>query len=115
IMPSYPWLLKDKLDKSNTETKLRAMVSLGVPYTEEEIENAQQEMLEQGTEIEKSLYADPDFAQTYEADKKFAAENNQDFVQMRNREIVALIAYLQRLGTDIKVKNPNEVSASKTE
>ena len=115
IMPSYPWLLKDKLDKSNTETKLRAMVSLGVPYTEEEIENAQQEMLEQGTEIEKSLYADPDFAQTYEADKKFAAENNQDFVQMRNREIVALIAYLQRLGTDIKVKNANEVSASKTE
>ncbi|MFZ0491522.1 MAG: cytochrome-c oxidase, cbb3-type subunit I [Salegentibacter sp.] len=115
IMPSYPWLLKDKLDKSNTETKLRAMVSLGVPYTEEEIENAQQEMLEQGTKIEKSLYADPDFAQTYEADKKFAAENNQDFVQMRNREIVALIAYLQRLGTDIKVKNPNEVSASKTE
>lgn len=115
IMPSYPWLLKNKLDKSNTETKLRAMVSLGVPYTEEEIENAQQEMLEQGTEIEKSLYADPDFAQTYEADKKYAAENHQDFVQMRNREIVALIAYLQRLGTDIKVKNANEVSAAKSE
>lgn len=111
IMPSYPWLISSKLDKSNTEDKMRAMVSLGVPYTEEEIENAQKWMLEQGTKIEKNLYADPDFAKNYEADKKFAKENGQDFTEMRNREIVALIAYLQRLGTDIKVKNNNEVSA----
>ncbi len=52
--------------------------------------------------MRKNLYTDPDFAKTYEADKK---AGGADFVEMRNREIVALIAYLQRLGTDIKVNH----------
>ncbi|WP_452231989.1 cytochrome-c oxidase, cbb3-type subunit I [Lacinutrix sp. MEBiC02595] len=102
IMPSYKWIVRDELDKSLTEKKMKAMVSLGVPYSEEEITNAQQAMLEQGTRIEKNLYADPDFAETYEADK---AAGGAEFIEMRNREIVAVIAYLQRLGTDIKVKD----------
>ena len=33
IMPSYKWLIRSKLDKSNTVTKMEAMVSLGVPYS----------------------------------------------------------------------------------
>ncbi len=102
IMPSYQWLIKDELDKSQTETKMRVMAKLGVPYSNEDIANAQQSMLDQGIQIEKNLYSDPDFAENYEADKKSGGE---DFVEMRNREIVALIAYLQRLGTDIKVKD----------
>ncbi len=89
------------------------MVKLGVPYTEEDITNAQNNMTEQGTQIEKNLYSDPDFASTYEADKKYAAENGEDFVEMRNREIVAIIAYLQRLGTDIKVKDVENSTAQK--
>ncbi len=105
IMPSYKWLIKDELDKSDTEDKMRAMQSLGVPYTEEEIAGAKAWMTEQGTEIEKNLYSDPDFASTYEADKKYAEENDLEFTEMRNREIVALIAYLQRLGTDIKAED----------
>ncbi|WP_299116688.1 cytochrome-c oxidase, cbb3-type subunit I [uncultured Winogradskyella sp.] len=102
IMPAYQWLVRNELDKSMTEKKMETMVSLGVPYTQEDIANAQASMLEQGTQIEKNLYTDPDFVKTYEADKQVAGE---DFVEMRNREIVALIAYLQRLGTDIKVKD----------
>ena len=66
-------------------------------------------MAEQATQIEKNLYSDPDFAKSYEADKKYAAENGEDFVEMRDREIVAMIAYLQRLGTDIKVKDTDEL------
>ena len=104
IMPAYKWLINSELDKSYTEAKMEAMVSLGVPYTEEDIEGAQQWMLEQGTEIERNLYNDPDFAKTYEADKKHAQQNDEEFIEMRNREVVALIAYLQRLGTDIKIK-----------
>lgn len=106
IMPRYPWLItgsSSTLDKSLTEAKMQAMVTLGVPYSEEDIANAQQSMLDQGAQIEQNLYSDPDFAKTYEADKTYAAENSEDFVEMKNREIVALIAYLQRLGTDIKV------------
>ena len=102
IMPSYRWLVRNELDKSMTEKKMEVMVSLGVPYSEEDIANAQASMLEQGTQIEKNLYSDPDFAKTYEADK---AAGGEDFVEMRNREVVAIIAYLQRLGTDIKVKD----------
>lgn len=112
IMPSYKWLINRELDKGNTENKMKAMVTLGVPYTAEDIALAQEWMLEQGTEIEKNLYSDPDFAKTYEADKKYALENGQEFIEMRNREVVALIAYIQRLGTDIKVKNVNASTIS---
>ena len=102
IMPGYKWFITDELDKSNTETKLKTMITLGVPYTEEDIANAQQSMADQGAKIEENLYSDPDFVKSYEADK---ANGGADFVEMRNREIVAIIAYLQRLGTDIKVKD----------
>ena len=108
IMPAYKWLIDNELDKSQTEAKMRAMVSLGVPYTDEDIANAQAQMTEQGTQIEKNLYSDPDFASAYEASKKNAGA---DFVEMKNREIVALIAYLQRLGTDIKVEQTEETTA----
>ena len=100
IMPGYKWLITNKLDKSVTETKLRAMVTLGVPYTDEDIANAQQSMTDQGTRIEENLYSDPDFVRSYEADKE---NGGADFIEMRDREIVAVIAYLQRLGTDIKL------------
>ncbi|WP_034059210.1 cytochrome-c oxidase, cbb3-type subunit I [Lacinutrix jangbogonensis] len=110
IMPSYKWLIKNALDKDLTETKMEAMVTLGVPYTEEEIARAQEWMDEQGTQIEKNLYSDPDFAKTYEADKQYAKENGEAFIEMRNREVVAVIAYLQRLGTDIKIKNAGDTA-----
>ncbi|MBK5212776.1 MAG: cytochrome-c oxidase, cbb3-type subunit I [Flavobacteriaceae bacterium] len=111
IMPSYKWLINSELDKSNTEAKMRALVFLGVPYSEEEIANAQKWMDEQGTKIEKNLYSDPDFVSSYEASKKYAQENGEDFTEMKNREIVAVIAYLQRLGTDIKVENTENASS----
>ena len=101
IMPSYKWLTRNVLDKSQTEAKMRTMIKLGVPYSDEDIANAQQSMTDQGTQIEKNLYNDPDFVEAYENDKK---SGGTDFVEMRDREIVAMIAYLQRLGTDIKVK-----------
>ncbi|MCL8007714.1 cytochrome-c oxidase, cbb3-type subunit I [Gelidibacter japonicus] len=102
IMPGYKWLITDKLDKSVTERKMRTMMTLGVPYTDEDVANAQQSMTEQGTQIEQNLYGDPAFAEAYERDKE---NSGPDFVEMRDREIVAIIAYLQRLGTDIKVKD----------
>ncbi len=112
IMPSYPWIVQDALDKSDTENKMRVMQTLGVPYSDEEIENAQALMKQQGTQIEKNLYNDPDFVSSYEADKRYAEENGLEFTEMRDREIVALIAYLQRLGTDIKAEDLKQVSTN---
>ncbi|AJR03450.1 cytochrome-c oxidase, cbb3-type subunit I [Siansivirga zeaxanthinifaciens] len=103
IMPRYPWLIKNELDASNIEAKMKAMVTLGVPYTDDDIANAQKNMDAQASKIQENLYSDPDFVTSYEADKKYAAEQGEPFVEMKNREIVAVIAYLQRLGTDIKV------------
>jgi len=115
IMPSYKWLINNELDKSMTVKKMEAMVTLGVPYTEEEIGRAIEWMDAQGTQIQENLYGDPDFAKTYEADKKYASDNGEEFIEMKNREVVAVIAYLQRLGTDIKVKDDGVVNANKTE
>ena len=95
IMPRYQWLIKDELDKSSTQDKMRAMVTLGVPYTEAEINNALKHMDEQATKIETNLLANPDIK------KSFGANTT---APLKDREIVALIAYLQRLGTDTQVK-----------
>jgi cytochrome c oxidase cbb3-type subunit I/II len=106
IMPAYKWLFDNKaMDYSSTEAKMRAMKTLGVPYTDADIANAKASIEKQSSTIEKNLYNDPDFVKSYEASKAKAAAKGETFVPMKDREIVALIAYLQRLGTDIKVKN----------
>ena len=105
IMPGYKWLIKDKLDISNIEDKMRVMQTLGVPYTEAEITNARNAIKEQAQKIEADLTSDPDYVKSYENSKKTALANGVEFVPMYEREIVAMIAYIQRLGTDIKVKN----------
>ncbi len=85
IMPSYPWLIDDDLDKSLTEGKIRAMQTLGVPYPENYDQQALQDLKAQAEKISTGLY-----------------ESGLGYAP--NKEIIALIAYLQRLGTDIKVK-----------
>ncbi len=105
IMPAYTWLYDNTpMDYSLTETKMKAMKSLGVPYTDADIANAQQSIQTQAAAIEKNLTNDPDFVKSYEDSKQKAAAKGEKFVPMKDREIVAMIAYLQRLGTDIKVK-----------
>ncbi|RAV29057.1 cytochrome-c oxidase, cbb3-type subunit I [Sinomicrobium soli] len=107
IMPSYKWLIRDEHDRSNIRKKMEAMVSLGVPYTDEDIAGAGESMERQAAAIEENLHNDPDFVRSYEEDRRIAEENGERFVPMKDREIVALIAYLQRLGTDIRIEDNN--------
>jgi cytochrome c oxidase cbb3-type subunit I/II len=100
IMPRYQWLIKDKHDLSDTESKMRAMISLGVPYTELDIENARESMDEQSIKIANNILDIPDISNYFEEEKNYLGT---DFIPLEEREIIALIAYLQRLGTDIKV------------
>jgi cytochrome c oxidase cbb3-type subunit I/II len=90
IMPRYPWLLTNDLDVSDTEAKMKGLVTLGTPYTQFEIDKALPLLRNQAAEVEKNLRQDPEFVKNY-------GDSN-----MQNKEIVAMIAYLQRLGTDIK-------------
>ena len=84
IMPSYPWLLKDKLDKSELQAKMAALRKLGTPYTDEEIEKA----------LDRSRYQAKAIARRLSADGIKDVDHEV--------EVIALIAYLQRLGSDIK-------------
>jgi cytochrome c oxidase cbb3-type subunit I/II len=105
-MPGYKWLFDNEpLDISNIETKMQAMKTLGVPYSDAEIKDARNNMAAQSLKIENNLKTDPDFVKSYENSEKTAVAKHQEFVPMRKREIVALISYIQRLGTDIKVKD----------
>lgn len=86
IMPPYPWLFEQKYNKNEVQAKIKAMRTLGVPYPE-------------GYEQERAL-ADIDH-QANEIVGRLQADNIQSVAP--DDEIVALIAYLQRLGTDIRV------------
>ena len=88
IMPRYPWLYEYKIDSDDTYKKLRVMKALGVPYSDEEIANAKVNLETQATKIVGEL-------------KTQGADVSEDTSKL---EIIALIAYLQRLGTDIKTK-----------
>jgi cytochrome c oxidase cbb3-type subunit I/II len=83
-MPPYAWMASTRLDLSRTSDKLRAMRTVGVPYTDSQIEHAAEDARGQAHEIARDLYEN-------------GAPVNAD------REIVALIAYLQRLGRQPEV------------
>ncbi len=84
LMPPYPWLFERTLSTANTKAKINAMQKIGVPYTDYYKDNFQEYLDAQANEIAAELNKDP----------------NIDI--SADREIIALIAYLQHLGTDIK-------------
>ncbi|WP_432708644.1 cytochrome-c oxidase, cbb3-type subunit I [Pedobacter sp.] len=85
IMPPYEWLANQVLDTTTTIAKINAMRTLGVPYAEGYEHQANKDLDIQA--------------------KAIAADLKQNNVKVKSdKEIVALIAYLQRLGTDIKAK-----------
>lgn len=85
IMPPYEWLITQQLDTTTTRSKISAMRTLGVPYATNYELLANQKLEEQA--------------------KLIAADLQQNNIKVKSdREIIAIIAYLQRLGTDIKAK-----------
>jgi len=83
IMPSYGWLFDHEIDTVHTYKMIKAMQTLGVPYPDGYADQANKDLLNQEQSIKASLKMD-----------KIGVS--------QNKEIVALIAYLQRLGKDIK-------------
>jgi cytochrome c oxidase cbb3-type subunit I/II len=79
IMPPFPTLATDRVDAARTADKMQALRSIGVPYEAREIESASSDEAAQGEAIASSLRKDGADADPHS-------------------ELVALIAYLQRLG-----------------
>ena len=83
VMPAYPWMLDATIDTASTPAKIRTMQKLGVPYPEGYDRVANADLMKQAEQIKGRLAADK-------------------IKTPANREIIAMIAYLQRMGTDIK-------------
>jgi cytochrome c oxidase cbb3-type subunit I/II len=82
IMPPYSFLIEHKLDTASTPAKINAMRKLGVPYEAGYEKIANQELMTQAATITRNL--------------------QKDSINVpADREIIAVIAYLQRLGKDI--------------
>jgi cytochrome c oxidase cbb3-type subunit I/II len=85
IMPAYPHIADNQLDLTGLPGKIEALRTLGTPYPRDFEKYAIQNAQEQAQKVAKNL-----------------SEQGVKDSNLENREIVALIAYLQRLGTDIK-------------
>ena len=87
IMPNYKWLMLKDIDVNSTTSKMAVMQKLGVPYTNEQIKSGKNDLKIQAESIATEL-------------------KNQGIKEAdANKEIIALIAYLQRLGSDIENLN----------
>lgn len=91
IMPQYPFLADNELDLSQLPAKIATLRALGTPYPKG---------------FEKRAIADAE-AQARQIAAKLRSEGVKE-EGLEKKEIVALIAYLQRLGTDIKVKSEEQ-------
>jgi len=87
IMPSYAWLLKQKLDTNAVLPRIAALRKVGVPYPAGYEQRALTDLAGQANEVVKNL-------------------KMGSITATPDKEIIALIAYLQRLGTDIKGSPP---------
>lgn len=83
IMPPYPWIITNTLNTSHTAKKIRVMQTLGVPYPEGYADKAVEDLKRQAAGIAQGL-----------------RDGGIDVAD--DKEVIALIAYIQRLGTDIK-------------
>jgi cytochrome c oxidase cbb3-type subunit I/II len=83
IMPAYPWLFEKSIDIASTKSKIHAMRKLGVPYPHHYEAIADDDLRKQADAIAANL-------------KKEKIDIKSD------KQIIALIAYLQRVGKDIK-------------
>ncbi|MEZ5043022.1 MAG: cytochrome-c oxidase, cbb3-type subunit I [Saprospiraceae bacterium] len=87
IMPAYPWLFRRTLNTDYTAAKIKVLQQLNTPYPEGYADIAVEDLKAQAAQVAKRLKGD-----------------GVEQEGLENKEIIALVAYLQRLGTDIKPK-----------
>ena len=96
IMPEYAWLLESKTEFDATAQRMRGMRTLGVPYTDQDIENCTEAARKQADEIVAKI-------------KEYESPGD-----LRDKKVIALIAYLDKLGRDISQPIPAAAPAATT-
>ncbi len=97
VMPTYGFLAETDLETGNAAAKLTALRRVGVPYSDEDIANAEADVLAQ---------ANPDAdAGSLEARYPKVQIRDYDGNPARLTEMDALVAYLQMLGTLVDVES----------
>jgi cytochrome c oxidase cbb3-type subunit I/II len=107
IMPPYPSLLESPIDYDVIGPRMKAMQTLGVPYSDEQIANAAEAARAQGEAIAAKIQAEESGEETREnGGQKKGRE------LLFDKKVVALIAYVDRLGTDLfaEASVPDEVA-----
>ena len=102
-MPPYPHLSKETIDFSNTQVKLRAMRNVGVPYRADQIQTAEENARAAAAAIAAGLAEN--------AGVTVCDEPTEGCELVVNSRMVALIAYLQRLG---RVPEGESLAAAET-
>ncbi len=93
IMPRYPWLFTKGIDIRRTPDMIRAMQTMDVPYDVDYANRATEDLEAQAKVIADDLKSNEGIRQILEV---------EGVSNLQHSRIVALIAYLQRIGTDIK-------------
>ncbi len=96
VMPTYPHLISQTIDFATVQKRVGALSMLGVPYDANALNQGAELARKQAEQIAAGLVSEG--GPTVPAD----------------REVLALIAYLQRLGTDIKAKPAEKQAANDT-
>lgn len=101
VMPGYPYLANTEVDTTNIAGHLRTNRTVGVPYSDDQIDNAAADLKAQ---------ADPDSSGVDAFTKRYpkAVARNFDGKPGIPTEMDALVAYLQMLGTLVDFKLYNE-------
>jgi cytochrome c oxidase cbb3-type subunit I/II len=103
LMPAYPWMAEDDMDLSLTEKKISVMRTLGVPYPE----GYEKQAL---ADLKAQAYA---IAEDIAKNMSKESPSKEKIESLAQKDIVAMIAYLQRLGTDIKAMEVEPAQAAK--
>jgi cytochrome c oxidase cbb3-type subunit I/II len=94
LMPPYPWLLEQKIDFKSIPTRMGAVRRVGVPYTDAQLASAIDDAKAQAKQVSDAI---------------IQANGRTD---LEDKDVVALIAYIKRLGTDLYKTPPQAEPAT---
>lgn len=106
VMPAYPHLMTEELNFKSIPGRIKAAAALGAPY-DRELTDSEAMAMEQAKQIVKELVEQGGPA-------KVKNSRGED-VALEKTHVIAMIAYLQRVGVDLFATEDSEAPAEDSE